>query len=123
MIILGHPDIAYAPFYKTSTPEAISLTPPNATVVFDYAPALCGYCKENGVNFGVFVHHLKELMLSHALGAHWFILDKSICIQAQKIADTYLFDGKVLLVAHNEEDIEFAALHGIDGVVFESAIK
>ena len=60
--------------------------------------------------------------MANALGATYFIVDKSLALHAQKIADDYLFDGKVLLLSNDDNEIEFAASHAIDGILFEAGM-
>lgn len=83
---------------------------------------MAAYCAKEKVVFALHVKHIKELMLANALGASYFVVDKALAANAQKIADDYLFDGKILLLSHDESEIEFAASHGIDGILFEAGI-
>lgn len=122
MILIGHPSIDYTPFYKILSQEDIAKTPSNSTVLFDFNVTLAHYCSAQKMTFALHVKNIKELVLANALGAHYFIVDKGIAINAQKVADDYLFDGKVLLMSHDESDIEFIALNAIDGIVFEESI-
>lgn len=123
MILIGHEEVKSPLFYRIETSEQIASTPPNSTVIFDYAPALSRYCTENCIRTAVHVRHIKELILAHAMGATYCVVDKSLAINAQKIADDYLFDGKILLLSSDENDIEFAAINGIDGILFVNGIK
>lgn len=122
MILIGHCDVQSQSFYRVEAREQISATPSNSVIFFDYKVSLCQYCKHNGIAMAIHVKHIKELILAHALGASFLVVDKALAIHAQKIADDYLFDSKVLLLAHDEEEIEFAALNGLDGILFESGI-
>lgn len=123
MILIGHQEINAPLFYRIERCEQIASTPPNSIVMFDYDPTLSRYCTENGIRTAVHVKHIKELILAHAMGAAYCVVDKSLAINAQKIADDYLFDGKILLLSSDENDIEFAAINGIDGILFTSGIK
>ena len=122
MILIGHLDIKSHPFYRIHTIESIALTPSNATLFCDYNVALCHYAHENGLKLAVHVRQIKELILAHAMGACYVVVDKSLVLNAQKIADDYLFDAKILLLSEQEDDIEFAALNSIDGILFTRAI-
>lgn len=123
MILIGHADVKSPLFYRIETCEQIASTPPNSTVIFEYAPTLSRYCAENCIRTAVHVKHIKELILAHAMGASYCVVDKSFAINAQKIADDYLFDGKILLLSSDENDIEFAAINAIDGILFVNGIK
>lgn len=122
MMLIGHPDVKSQFLYRVEAIEHIASTPSQSVILFDYHVSLCQYCKENGIAMAIHVRHVKELILAHSLGASFLVVDKALAIHAQKIADDYLFDSNVLLLAHDEEEIEFAALNGIDGILFERGI-
>ena len=122
MILIGHPDVQSQFFYRVDTIEHIASTPSQSVILFDYQVSLCQYCKENSITMAIHVRHIKELMLAHALGASFLVVDKALAIHAQKIADDYLFDSKILLLGHDDEEIEFAALNGVDGILFNDGI-
>lgn len=122
MLLIGHELIPNEPFYRVVSIEEIAKTPSQAVVLFDFEPTLAIYCVAQNVSFALQVRHIKELVLANALGASYFIVDKSLALHAQKIADDYLFDGKVLLLSNDDNEIEFAASHAIDGILFEAGI-
>ena len=122
MLLIGHDAIAFKPFYAIHTFEEVQTTPSYSIVLFDFNTVLAKKCADEKILFALHVKQIKELILANALGASYFIVTKSLALQAQKIADDYLFDGKILLLSNDENDIEFAALHGIDGILFEKGI-
>lgn len=122
MLLIGHELIPYEPFYRVVSVEEITKTPSKAVVLFDFEPTLAAYCVAQNVSFALHVKHIKELVLANALGATYFVVDKSLALHAQKIADDYLFDGKVLLLSNDDNEIEFAASHAIDGILFEAGM-
>lgn len=122
MILIGHALVAHEPFYAIQTSEDIAKTPSNAPLVFHFDAVLCNYCQKNQLIFALHVKNIQELVFGNALGASYFLVDKSLAINAQKVADDYLFDGKVLLLASDENEIEFVAFHAIDGIIFEKGI-
>lgn len=122
MLLIGHELIPYEPFYRVVSVEEITKTPSKAVVLFDFEPTLAAYCVTQNVSFALHVKHIKELVLANALGATYFVVDKSLALHAQKIADDYLFDGKVLLLSNDDNEIEFAASHAIDGILFEAGM-
>ncbi len=123
MMLWGHNAIASEPFYAIHVYEDIAKTAPNSVVLSPFDVTLAQKCHAEKICFALHVKQIKELVLANALGASYFVVTKDIALHAQKIADTYLFDGKVLLLSNDENDIEFAALHGIDGILFESGIR
>ena len=122
MLLIGHELIPYEPFYGIVSVEEIAKTPSKAVVLFDFEPTLSAYCVAQNVSFALHVKHIKELVLANALGATYFVVDKSLALHAQKIADDYLFDGKVLLLSNDDNEIEFAASHAIDDILFEAGL-
>lgn len=122
MILIGHSDIQSSPFFRVLSRDTISKTPSHATLFCDYNVDLCRYAHEHGLTLAVHVRQIKELILAHAMRVSYLVVDKSLVLNAQKIADDYLFDAKILLLSDTEDDIEFAALNSIDGILFTSAI-
>lgn len=123
MKLIGHPLIAYEPLYQIHSQEDIIKSPSNAVLVFDFDAILAAYCQSQKIPFALHVKNIKEFILANALGVSYFIVDKSLAINAQKVADDYLFDGKVMLYSNDESDIEFVALSAIDGIIFETGVK
>lgn len=123
MLIIGYPSIPYLSFYQIKSIAQIAQTPSNGLLLFDFDIELCTYANTQNLSFALHVKNIKELVLANALGAKYFIVDKSLAINAQKVADDYLFDGKIMLLSMDESDIEFVALNAIDGIIFEESIK
>ncbi len=126
MIILGLDFIESKPFYKIGEIEDISKTASNSTVIFDLNKQnyeLAKYCKENSISFAVRVDSVKEILFANALEVSFIVCSKKLCQKAQKLADEYMFDAKVLLYSEDEADLEFAADLGIDGIIFKKGIR
>ena len=123
MLIIGYPSIPYTSFYQIKSIAQIAQTPSNGLLLFDFDIELCTYANTQNLSFALHVKNIKELVLANALGAKYFIVDKSLAINAQIDADDYLFDGKIMLLSMDESDIEFVALNAIDGIIFEESIK
>jgi len=122
MKLIGHADVEFLPFYRIHDKELIAQTPSNSTVLFEYDATLAHFCRAHKVSFAIHVKHTKELILSENLGAAFVVVDKALSLNAQKIAEHYLFDAKILLLSADDTDIEWAALNGIDGILFQRAI-
>ncbi len=125
MIIIGHHFIKVTPFYFIKNTEDIKKTPSNSTVVFEFSEQnleLCHFCKENSVAFALIADSMKDVLFANSLEASFIICDKIHVNKAQKIADEYIFDAKVLLYSSNMDDLEWAADLGIDGIIFEKGI-
>lgn len=126
MILIGHPYIPFSAFERIALKEDIASTSPQSTLLLDFHPEhveLCHYLVENKISFALVVKETKEVILSAALGADFIVCDKPLVTRAQAFADDYLFDAKILLQSENESDIDYAAEHGIDGILFPKGVK
>lgn len=125
MIFIGHPYIPFMPFYQINGIEDIKDTPSNSTLLFRFSEqnmTLCHYCATNNLNFALQVHSITEVLFANALRASHILCDKTLAPKAQKLAEEYLFDAKIMLFVKEENAIEWAAGYNIDGVVFEEGI-
>ncbi len=77
---------------------------------------------KNKIEFALKVENITALVYASALGASYIVLNQELAKTAQKIAENYLFDAKILVHIESEKDIEEIALLGIDGVIFTEAI-
>jgi len=125
MLFFGHKFIENESLYNISSVDAITHTPPNATIYMKFKEEnldLVNYAKENGVTFALGVNNITELLYAAALGAKYIVLAKELSKTAQKVAESYLLDAKVIAKIEDEDEIEELAILGIDGVLFPSAI-
>ncbi len=126
MLIIGHSEVEYKPFYFIKSADDIAVTPSNSTVVFEYSKdslELIKHCRQNSVSFALICDELKDTLLANANKADFVICDKLIAKDAQNFADEYMFDSKVLLYSSDESELLQTAQDGIDGIIFESAIS
>lgn len=125
MLIFGHRFIAFKPFYHIDSIEAIVHTAPGSVLFIPFDESsldIVAYFSRNDLPFALGVSSVLELVLAENLGASYLIVNESIAKSAQKIAETYLFDAKVLCRIDEEILIETLAHEGIDGVIFPEAI-
>jgi len=126
MLILGHEEVEYKPFYFIKSIEDIAVTPPNSTVVFEYSKntlELAKHCKKKEISFAFICDDLKDTLLANANGCDFIICDIHIIKNAQKFANEYMFDAKVLLYSSSSDELLWCANEGIDGIIFEEAIS
>ena len=123
MLILGHKLIPCETIYTVKSLEDIGYSIPNSTVVFNYNEELMQYCVENKINFGIYAHDIKSAIMANALGAKYVLTMGLNAKKLQEIAESYMFDSKIMQVISNEDEISAVALNGIDGVVFENIVK
>jgi hypothetical protein len=125
MIIIGHKFIKTEPFYLIKKVEDIKKTPPNSTIVFEFSEEnleLIEHCNKSGILFANICDNIKAVLFANALGASFIICDKIVSHKAQKLADNYMFDTKVLLYSSEEADLDWVAENEIDGIIFEEGI-
>ncbi len=125
MIIIGHPDIPYEPFYYVETIEEIGHTPANATLwlgPWRETKEIAKHCRANRISYAVMALSVEDALLANALRAAYILADATLAPRIQKIAETYLFDAKILLPVSDEAELVKAAEEGIDGVIFQNAI-
>ncbi len=121
MEIFGHNFIKNKNFYTIKKIDDIKNTSPNSIILTDFDKEIISYCKNQNLNFGVKVTSIKELILASAPNASYLLVDKDFSKEAQNIANEYMYDAKILLISSDENDIEFCAKNGIDGIIFTSS--
>ena len=112
-------------FYHITNIDAIYNTPPSSTIYLKFDENnldIISYAKNNDVAFALCVENINELIFASALGAKYIITQKDFAQTAQQIAETYLFDAKILVKIEDENEIQEMAILGIDGVIFSNAI-
>ncbi|DAB32132.1 MAG TPA: hypothetical protein CFH79_05545 [Sulfurospirillum sp. UBA11407] len=126
MIILGHKFFENEKLYTISSFEQIKNTPTNSTLLLNFQENdilnFIKDLKENSISFALEVQSIKELIFANNFGAKFILLEEFLAVDAQKIANEYLFDSKILVKINSEEEIEKLARLGIDGVIFNEAI-
>ncbi len=125
MLIFGHSLIEAKSFYHIAEIESIKHTPSNSYIYLQYSNNIVDiieHCRENSLEFSLHVESLKEVIFAHHFGAKYIIVNDGIVKLAQKAADDYMFDAKILCTIEHEESIETLATLGVDGVIFPEAI-
>ena len=125
MLIFGHRFIPSDSLYHISNIEDISHTPPSSTIYLAFEECnldIITHANENDVNMALLVKDISQLMYASSLNARYIIVEKEMAKTAQNIAESYLFDAKILVRIENENEIEEIALLGIDGVLLSNAV-
>jgi NAD(P)H-dependent flavin oxidoreductase YrpB (nitropropane dioxygenase family) len=125
MILIGHPWVKSPEFCRVFSQEDIKASKPNQIVLLEPlvdSHKLAQYCQENGIVYSVVVNTVDDAIYANALGASYMICEEDAALMIQPIAETYLFDTKVLVLIHSEKEIAKIARGGIDGVIFAGAI-
>jgi len=125
MLFFGHRFIESEKFYHIFDIDTVIQTPPASTMYLEFDEKnldIIRYLNTNHINFALHVKNITELVYASSLDAKYCIVDQKLAKTAQKIAESYLFDAKILAHIENEDEIEEMALLGIDGVIFAEAI-
>ena len=125
MILIGHPWVKSPEFCRVFSQEDIKASKPNQIVLLEPlvdSHKLAQYCQENGIVYSLVANTIDDAIYANALGASYMICEEDAALMIQPIAETYLFDTKVLVLIHSEKEIAKIARGGIDGVIFAGAI-
>lgn len=119
MLILNHPFIKPLQLVLIKSKEDIQNSLPTDFLILDENLELAKFCFEANIEYASMVTDITKALLLVNLGAK-FLMTRNLQIarDLQHLAETYLFDSKVLLVISKEEEIKEAAKKGIDGVIF-----
>ncbi len=125
MLFFGHKFLESPKFYHVFDIDTILTTPPASTIYLEFHEGnldIINYLKENAITFALKVENITEVAYANALGAAYIIVETALAKTAQKIAENYLFDAKILVVIEEESEIEELVLLGVDGVIFPEAV-
>ncbi|MEA2019247.1 MAG: hypothetical protein U9N59_12435 [Campylobacterota bacterium] len=123
MILIGDKNIRYENIEKIDSISDISSTKPNSTVLFNFDMELLKYTQSNEINSAVIVNNIKEIIYSSSLNARYIIVSQELSKIAQKIADNYMLDSKILVIINSEDEMEQNAIDEIDGVIYLNRIE
>ena len=125
MLIFGHRFIPSERFYHVDDIEAVMRTPSNGLVYLPFEEKnldIISHLSENSIRFALETLTVRDVIYAENLGASFIIVNDDLAKSAQKVAETYLFDAKILVHIQDESQIEIMAFEGIDGVLFSDAI-
>ena len=125
MLIYGHRFIPSNSFYHVLDIESISNTPPSCIIHIEFSEEnldIISHANLNQITTSICVKNITEIIYASSLEASFIVVHNELAAEAQKIANEYLFDAKILVLVENESEIEKFALLGIDGVIFPNAI-
>ncbi len=125
MIIYGHRFIPSDNFYHILNIDAISNTPPSSTLFLEFNEEnldIIEHLRINELSFALGIANITEIIYASALGASFIIIPKELALEAQNLANEYLFDAKILVKIENDSEIEELAKESIDGVIYSNAV-
>ncbi len=119
MILLNDARFSDEKFFRIKQKEEILDSPNNCTLMFEFGENCienCRYCKMNGIEFGVEVKNIKELIFVSNLGAKYVFVDNlELAKEMQDIADDYLLLTKIIIKTSLNK-IENVLKSRIDGI-------
>ncbi len=124
MLILNHPLIEPLNLVFIEKQEQVTHTLPSDFLIlscdsFEQNLAIARFCNSNSVTYASLVTSPKEALFLVNLNVRFLLCkDINLANTLQKLAETYLFDTKILFCIKQEEMIEKIAEYGIDGVIF-----
>ena len=125
MLFFGHRFLESKKFYHINSVEAITNTPPSSYIYIEFSEEnldIIEHLNTNDITYALSIKSIEELMYASALNADYIVVEKELTKTAQNIAESYLFDAKILVSVENEESIEEFAQLSIDGLIFSNAI-
>jgi len=125
VLLFGHKFIPSKKFYHVYDVDAVHSTPPSSLIYLEFSESnldIITYLQENEINFALKVENITQIIYASALNASYIVVEEELAKTAQKIAENYLFDAKILVHIEEEDAIEELALLGVDGVIYPSAV-
>ncbi|MEA1983667.1 MAG: hypothetical protein U9N39_08985 [Campylobacterota bacterium] len=125
MLFFGHRFLENEKLYHVNDIESISKTPSNSNIYLGFHEKnldIIEHLNENGVSFTLSVANVTELAYASALNAKYIVVNPALAKTAQSIAESYLFDAKILVNIESEDEIEEMLLLNVDGVLFSNAV-
>ncbi|MBU1989244.1 hypothetical protein KJ691_00720 [bacterium] len=125
MLIYGHRFIPSIHFYHIADIDSIQNTPPSSVIYLPFTEDnldIITHANQNSVPFALKVKEVTQILYASSFNASFIVVPRELASTAQKIANNYLFDAKILVSIKDEDEIEDLAVLGVDGVIFTNAI-
>ena len=123
MIIIGDKLIPFEKVVYIKNIENIKDTKANSTIIFNYNEETLKYSYDNELPVAVIVKSIKEAIYCNSLNAKYIISEIDVATHIQKIADSYMYDSKNLVIIDSNEEFEDITKNEIDGVIYRDLIK
>ncbi len=120
MIILGHELIQYEPFYFVKDINELKSVGKDKKIAFYFDNELIKFCQNENISFGIRVINEPEAVIANGAGAKVIIAPTNLAVKIQELAEYYLFDSKIAIVA---EDLQEAINLKVDMLILPNAIK
>lgn len=123
MILIGDNLIPHKAFSFIDSIADIEFTQVNSIIGFNYDENILLYARKNDLDIAVVASSIKEAIYCNALKCKYIICEKKLAKNIQKIAESYMFDSKILAIIEDSDEIEKIALNEIDGVIYSSLLN
>lgn len=120
MILINHPLFNDDKLYTVENIASIKKSPSNSVLIINdiQNQELINYACKNQLDFALYASNLTEAIYANKFGAKYILINKKEVKAVQKLADTYLFDAKILVLINSENEIETLAQEEVDGCIF-----
>jgi hypothetical protein len=105
--------------------QSILNTPPSSIVYVEFSEDnldIINHTRLNHIDTAIYAKDITQIIYASSFGAMFIVVHADLAKNAQKIANDYLFDAKILVMIDDESQIQEFALLGVDGVIFPSSI-
>ncbi|AXP08541.1 hypothetical protein N4T57_04360 [Campylobacter hepaticus] len=120
MLIIGHDLLQDLDFHFFQENEIIQED--RIYCVF-YDEKSISYLKAKHAQFAILVQNKDEIFLSNALQAKFLIFqDPKLAQFASKVAEFYIFDSKILMLANTLQNLEKFYKLKVDGIILKTKI-
>ena len=125
MRVIGHRWIDDSIIFKAvESVEDIEKTVANDTLLFNDLSKdieIIKYADTNSLPFAIKIRNIKDVIFAYNLNTKYIIAPKEIAKDTQEIASHYLFDALIFVEIDSEDEIEYFARLGLDGVIFSKS--
>ncbi len=118
LIILGDDSIQCKQIVAIDNFSQVDNSSPDDIIKLNFDIKLLKKLSTNDIECIVVANSIYEVVFANKLKADYILVPKNITTQAQKIADNYMFDSKIIVSISTKKQLEVYATEGIDGVVF-----
>ncbi|MFT5659442.1 MAG: hypothetical protein ACI9TV_000058 [Sulfurimonas sp.] len=125
MLLFGHRFIPSISFYHVLDIDSITNTPSSSVIHVEFSQNnldIINHAKVNQIALSICCQTITEIIYASSLDASFIVVKSDLAEKANKIANDYLFDAKILVLIEEESEIESLALLGVDGIIFSNAI-
>jgi hypothetical protein len=122
MILLNHPDLKSQKVVFVDSSTDVLTTPTGSLLVYTFDRTMIENYQQmitGGLPLAIEVASIVELLLVASFSPRFCIVPTFLAKEAQRLATNYLWDTKVIVAITREQEIVWASLLELDGVLFK----